>query len=338
MNAPAAILARYPQLPHSGQVITRLPAGTNTAPWLISTTHGRYVLRRLPEYFTPERARFTAAAHDHAARTSGLAPAVLSNNDGHLTTEHGTHHYLLTRHAAGNHPHTDAATPSQCHDLGTVLGRIHQHLRELPVPATAPRQAIPADPTAGIRAAAAAHAGPDCSHRHARRLLAAKLRRAQALTTADLDELRSLPQALIHGDFHPGNVLVLDDNRISAVLDFDLARLAPPAYELLRALLYCTQPAGPPTVYAPRVIAFLTGYLDVAPLSHRELTTMTALYETTQLLDTYGLAVCDSAPPALLSFGHARFALLYWLRRNARTLTGLALQAHHHPTASKGTR
>lgn len=330
MNAPAAVLTRYPQLRRTGRVITRLPAGTNAAPWLINTAHGPYVLRRLPEYFTVERARFTAAVHDHAARTCGLAPEVLANDDGHLTTEHGTHHYVLTRHAAGNHPRADAATPRQCHSLGAVLGQLHQRLRELPASATVPRQVIPADPTAGVREAAAAHTDPGCPHIRTRRILAAKLRRAQALATADLDELRSLPQALIHGDFYPGNVLVRDDGRISAVLDFDLVRLAPPAYELMRALLYCTQPAGPPAAYAPRVTAFLAGYLGVAPLSHRELATMAALYETTQLLDTYGLAVCDAASPALLGFGHARFALLYWLRRNARALTELAQQAHHH--------
>ncbi len=60
----------------------------------------------------------------------------------------------------------------------------------------------------------------------------------------DLVVLRALPVALVHGDFHPGNVLTVD-GRVSAVLDVDLARLAPPAYELARALLYCTHPAGP---------------------------------------------------------------------------------------------
>jgi len=49
------------------------------------------------------------------------------------------------------------------------------------------------------------------------------------------------------------------------------------------------------------------------------------LYETTQILDTYGLAVCEGAAPGLLAFGQARFALLYWLRRNGNSVTSLAL-------------
>lgn len=50
------------------------------------------------------------------------------------------------------------------------------------------------------------------------------------------------------------------------------------------------------------------------------------------ILDTYGLAACEGASPGLLAFGHARFALLYWLRRNAEILTKLALQAHQNLT------
>lgn len=81
-----------------------------------------------------------------------------------------------------------------------------------------------------------------------------------------------------------------------------------------------------------------TGYLAAAPLSRHELATMAWLYETTQILDTYGLAVCEGVSPGLLAFGHARFALLYWLRRNAEILTGLALQAHQNLTVEAGSR
>ncbi|WP_462188990.1 MULTISPECIES: hypothetical protein [unclassified Frankia] len=84
--------------------------------------------------------------------------------------------------------------------------------------------------------------------------------------------------------------------------------------------------------------AFLAGYLAVCPLSQHELATMVPLFETTQIIDTFGLAVCDSATPALLAFGHARFALLYWLHRNAAALTLFALQTRQDRLSLRNTR
>jgi Ser/Thr protein kinase RdoA (MazF antagonist) len=337
MTATLAVLERYPQIPRAGRVVTRMAGGANTAPWLITAQNGRFVLRRLPNYLGPARARFAAAVHDHAARTLDVVPAVLANNNGDLITEHTDHRYLLTQRARGNPLPQDPPTPAQCRRLGDVLGRLHQRLQEMPLPAETPRQRVPADLTAGLRAAAAAHEHPGCRHRSARQALAVKLRRAQALRAAELAVLRELPVALVHGDFHPGNILGVD-GRVSGVLDFDLVRLAPPAYELARALIYCTHPAGAASVYAPRVTAFLTGYLTVVPLSRHELATMAELYETTQILDTYGLAVCEGAAPGLVAFGHARFALLYWLHRNACVLTDLAVQVHRDLATAAGSR
>lgn len=337
MTELAAVLDRYPQIPRTGRVVSRMTGGSNVAPWLITTEDGSYVLRRLPEYLGPARARFAAAVHDHAARTMDVVPAVVSNTDGDLVTEHTGHHYLLAQRAFGSSLPPHAPTPTQCRRLGDLLGRLHQRLREMPTTAEAPRQRVPTEPVTGICDALAAHDRPGCPHRSVRQVLAVKLRRAQALRVGDLIVLRALPVTLVHGDFHSGNVFT-DDGRVSAVLDFDLARLAPPAYEVVRALLYCTHPAGLASVYAPRVIAFLSGYLAAAPLSRHELETMADLYETTQILDTYGLAVCEGASTGLLAFGHARFALLYWLRRNACVLTDLALQAHQNFTTEEGSR
>ncbi|MGQ0773155.1 MAG: phosphotransferase [Pseudonocardiales bacterium] len=331
----AAVLHRYPQVATTTPVITRMPGGANTAPWLVTGPAGGFVLRRLPGYLSPERARFAAAVHDHAAGALEVVPAVLANDTGDLVTEHGGHRYLLTRRAPGTPLGQHVPTPARCHELGAVLGRLHQRLREMPLPADAPRQRISADVTAGIRAAAAAHAR--CDHRSARQILGVKLRRAAALRPENLAVLRDLPVALVHGDMHPGNILTVG-GRVSGILDFDLTRLAPPAYELARALLYCIHPAGPSTVYGPRVGAFLTDYLAVSPLRRHELATMAQLYETTQILDTFGLAACDDATPALLAFGHARFALLYWLRRDSHALTALALQAHQALAAEAGSR
>jgi len=54
---------------------------------------------------------------------------------------------------------------------------------------------------------------------------------------------------------------------------------------------------------------------------------MAVLYETIQVLGTYGLGACHGASAAALAFGEARFSLLYWLRLHGSEVTDLARQA-----------
>jgi Ser/Thr protein kinase RdoA (MazF antagonist) len=49
-------------------------------------------------------------------------------------------------------------------------------------------------------------------------------------------EFASLPRQAIHGDIHEGNVLMAADGSVAAVVDWDMASLAPPLYEVFRAL------------------------------------------------------------------------------------------------------
>lgn len=118
----------------------------------------------------------------------------------------------------------------------------------LSAPAAGPHLALLADPGAALRAACAAHDHGACAHPMARQALAAKLRRAEALSGTVLETLASLPQQVIHGDVHPGNVLASRSPGTCGIslIDFDRTRYAPPAYEgdarpaLLRQALWVT--------------------------------------------------------------------------------------------------
>ena len=166
--------------------------------------------------------------------------------------------------------------PRACAELGLALGRLHGALAGLSAPAAGPHLALLADPGAALRAAYAAHDHGACAHTTARQALAAKLRCAEALSGTVLETLASLPQQVIHGDVHPGDVLASRSPGTCGIslIDFDCTRYAPPAYEVMRAPLYCVKPSGSRSAFEDGAEAFLGGYLAAGPLSGREIETM----------------------------------------------------------------
>jgi Ser/Thr protein kinase RdoA (MazF antagonist) len=323
---PEIALSRYAcTVPNPG-FIARLPAGAGSRTWLVGVPPGRYVLRCLPSGVTAQRAQFTTAAHDQAA-AFGLAPQIMRNDEGGLHTTCMGRHFQLVRRLDGSACLQATLARPQCRELGFTLGRLHRAIDGLQ-PGAEPHLKFGDDPAATLRAASAAHDHPDCPHQWVRRALALKLRRAESLDPAVLRNLANLPQQAIHGDIHPGNVVVRQQPTAQfALIDFDQARYAPRTYEVVRALIYCLQPAGQPSVFGPRASAFLDGYLAACPLSAHEIDTMDVLFETVQVLDAHGLDTCRGAPDWLLRFGQARFALLYWLRQHGSYLTAAARTA-----------
>ena len=67
------------------------------------------------------------------------------------------------------------------------------------------------------------------------------LREVGAFVAERLDAFAPEPEALVHADAHFGNIL-WDDGRISALLDFEAARPAPPDLELDAVLRFAREP------------------------------------------------------------------------------------------------
>lgn len=320
-SPPDDALARYPALRDATVKIHPAPAGYVTRAWRIATGAGSFLLRRLPTGTSAGTATAAAGVHAHAAQ-AGLAPALLANETTELVTTTGGRLFTLTAYLEGATPLRGVPGVALCHRLGHALGQLHQQLRE--VPTGSPRSWQLSDPGA-VREALRVHDRSDCRHLAARRVLQVKLAHAQAIPAETRTRLDGLDQQVIHGDVHPGNILLTGARPV--FVDFDLARSAPPAYELMRALIYCTHPAGPPEAYQDRVTAFLHGYLTARPLTESQIATMIELYRAVQILDSYGLHVCANAQETLMGFGHARVALLYWLTRHGANVTTLARHA-----------
>lgn len=318
-DPPAAAVAAFPVLAGTTGIHPAEP-GHATRAWRITTSTGSFLLRRFSPDITADQAAATLRVHSRAA-DAGLAPTLLPAGTGRPITRAAGRLFALTTHLQAKAFDPDKADACSCHRLGRLLGRLHHRLRETPADGL-PGWRLPA--TSALRAALAAHNSSGCAHPAARRVLRAKLARAHAIPSRVLAHLNGLDRQVIHGDVHPGNILLTGTGPV--LVDFDLARSAPPAYELMRALIYCTHPVGSPEAHRDRVSAFLHGYLTARPLTHEEIDAMVAVYQVVQIFDPYGLHTCQDAAPALVAFGHARFALLYWLARHGATLTTMA---HH---------
>lgn len=315
-----AVLAAYGIDPRR-TTIQPMVGGHAALTWRLDSLAGRVVLHQLADNLTRAQAALASAAHDHAA-LAGLAPEVVRNRRGDLVTEHNDHRYCLTAYVDDAAPLS--ATPQAVNwlALGHHLGWLHVTLAAIPV--VTPWR-LPDD--GALQRALAAHRHPGCTHQDALRTIIAKLDLARTIDDPMRQRLDALPQQIIHGDIHPGNVLIRQDGMVSTVIDFDLARASPPGYELVRSLIYCTRPAGTPDAYAVRVAEFLRGYFTARPLTGVEIHTMMPLYEAVQILDPYAFSACENADPSFVSFGHARLSLLYWIRRNHHSLTALAQKA-----------
>lgn len=276
---PRGVLTRYPALAAATVGIHHVPGGHVTRAWRIDTATGAFLLRCLPAETPADTAAATAAVQAHAAQ-AGLAPGLVVNDTGEPVTVTGGRLFTLSTHLQGANPARVVPGAGFCRRLGHALGQLHQQLRKVPAEGLRPWQ-LPG--TGALHEALRAHDRPGCRHPAARRVLQAKLAHAQAIPTSLRARLNGLDRQVIHGDVHPGNILLTGAGPV--FVDFDLARIAPPCYELMRALIYCTNPAGPLQVYRERVAAFLSGYLTIRPLVDGEIATMVELYRTVQVLD-----------------------------------------------------
>ena len=138
----------------------------------------------------------------------------------------------------------------------------------------------------------------------------------------------SWKRQVVHGDWHPGNLLFSGD-KIVAVVDFDSIRVAPPTTDLANGMLQFSiiadrpDPAQWPSHFdRDRVLQFFEGYREIVKLSERKRYALVDLMIETMIAE----AVLPVA--ATGSFGqHSGLAFLEmilrktkWLRRHRAEL------------------
>ncbi|MHC4186583.1 MAG: phosphotransferase enzyme family protein [Planctomycetota bacterium] len=101
----------------------------------------------------------------------------------------------------------------------------------------------------------------------------------------------SWTEQVIHGDWHPGNIL-FKNKKITAVLDFDSARFAPPVIDLANGMLQFSIVGGRPNPidwpdYCDKVklVDFLLGYREIIPLEEYKIRSLVDLMIETMIAE-----------------------------------------------------
>lgn len=270
------------------QSVFQYRRGSRKSPKVIlSTTTGRYLLkRRAKGRDDPSRVALGQSIQQSLHAIGFPTPRILptkQHNQSMLSLGHRI--YEVFDFVAGD---VFDRTPAPCEDAGRVLATMHRELAALNTHIPAPTWSYHDDSRTRNHLKTLMHgASTDAAS------LAARAPSAHAIAGAMPTQLLSVYRtaahkandllaqctpasrvthtpSLLHGDFHPGN-MVFRDGRVAAVLDFDTARIGLPITELANGLLqFSLTRVGtnaddwPDGLDANRFARFLTGYVSVA--------------------------------------------------------------------------
>jgi Ser/Thr protein kinase RdoA (MazF antagonist) len=247
------VLARYDL---GGAVHVLGPGGgTANANLVIQAPRGRFfVRRRNPRYSSPEQVAYDHALMRHLAAKGIGGPLPIETRDGQTFARDGADVYEVQRLVEGTP--FDPESPEQLRAAGEGLAAFHTALDDFapPVPKNLPRYDHPRDIRAGfesllplataVGAALVAaqgqprglplHPGPAGQRDQIEAVLAVVDRLEAEFPDLLYD---SLPHCVIHGDYHPANVL-FRGNRLAGIFDLDWVSRQPRVRDLSDGIYY----------------------------------------------------------------------------------------------------
>lgn len=253
------------------QQLRNFPRGSRRSPKVRIKSHrGEYLLkRRAPGQDDPYRVAFAHDLQIHLLqRRYPVAGIIGTRGDNNSMLQFNGRVYELFNYIHGTRYDR---TPMNARLVGSTLGLLHRHATDYIPQFDAPSGSFhgaPVDARMGAIVPAVRSAEPQIDH-------AALCRTSDYLlgvykqAARRVDELgfRTWPRTVLHGDWHPGNLLYRDAT-MAAVLDFDSVRIEPRTADVANALLQFSMnmdkpedPATWPEGFDPALIAaILQGY------------------------------------------------------------------------------
>lgn len=242
--------------------------GTMNRTWRVSTADGCFALRRY-RHRDRDRVRREHALLDFVADAGVPAPRPIPLAGGGSVLEADGRLHALFPWMPGRPVGRGNLTLQHLAAAGECLARVQAALATAPAALVRPRPR----PRPVEEALAAldryertilALSAPEETDRWLLERLRGRRDWIRERRDSELDRFAALPASPSHGDFHEANLL-FEGDRISAVLDWEKAMLAPPAWDAERFLALVTD-------YEPAASrAFLAPWLAARPTTTEEL-------------------------------------------------------------------
>jgi homoserine kinase type II len=277
-------------------VVQETEQGYVNETWRVETVTGRYLLkRRHPSLGRPELVFAQHALMEHLNHRGFPAPRVVHTVDGLSFINLGGHVYELHEYIDGSlcdrtrpaHVFASARTLGQYHTLVDGFDHVTFH------------KACERYSPRVLNRILARMCGDVVDRRTARmEKIVGRLEAHVQQLEAHLDEVDSLPQLVIHGDYYAENI-IFDRDTVAGVVDYDQAHWCTRAHEVAEAVIYFAQERAArfqQIVYSAvldlgAMRRFLSAYADIVRLSPAEIQALPHLIRTIWL--------CSSLDPPL---------------------------------------
>jgi len=207
--------------------------GTANVNLVVVSPRGTFFLRRRhPRYSSPDQVIYEHALMRHLADKGVGGPLPVETRDGQTAVCDGPDVYELQHFVEG--AAFDPESAEQLRAAARALAAFHAALDDFapPVPKALPRYDDPASILAGFTSLLP-HATPDEAD-GIRRVLDVAERLAADFPNAAYD---ALPHGIIHGDYHPANVLYRGDE-VAGIFDLDWVSRQPRVRDLGDGITY----------------------------------------------------------------------------------------------------
>lgn len=269
-----------------------LSAGSRRVPKVVITSEqGKFLLkRRAKGKDDPYHVAFAHAIQTHLSESNfPLAPLVATCDENSTILQLDNRIYELFEFVTGSRYDGTAEATT---DTGCQLANFHRYLTDFAKKWKPPKGSFH-DSTIVRRHLRTTGAEKAARPNKKLQIIAETLMTIYNDSSVRVSELGfdSWPEQIVHGDWHPGNML-FSDSKLTAVLDFDSVKIAPTVTDLANGMLQFSivgnrpNPADwPDYLDQAKLFQFLNGYRQVIELSENQLNSLLDLMIETMIAE-----------------------------------------------------
>ncbi len=275
------------------QCIDRLMIGNRRAAKVfIVSERGRFLLKRRPKgKDDPDRVAFAHSVQMHLVGSGLPVPRLVARRDEDDTVlPLEGHIYELFEFIDG--ARYDGSSPATI-DAGRVLARFHLGLAEFKSDWEPIRGSFHDSTNVRKYLKTLASQNSNAESKAQLRQISEELTTLYNASSTQVNELGfdNWLEQLIHGDWHPGNML-FEDGKVCAVLDFDSIKLSPPVTDLANGMLQISIVGGRPRpadwpayLDQAKLVQFLSGYRKLKAIEQERLNSLPDLMIETMIAE-----------------------------------------------------